>query len=49
MKVRNYGDAVGMPPPGVVPRGEAVFPDAATYDPRRAPNRHIAFGVGIHF
>ncbi len=34
---------------GSANRDEAVFPDAATYDPRPTPNRHIAFGVGIHF
>jgi|GEM_PF-546518 len=27
---------------------EAAFPDAATFDPARTPNRHVAFGVGIH-
>ena len=30
-------------------RDESAFPDAARFDPRRAPNRHIAFGVGVHF
>ncbi len=25
------------------------FPDAQTFDPRRSPNRHLAFGQGIHF
>lgn len=28
---------------------EAQFPDAETLDIRRTPNRHIAFGYGIHF
>jgi cytochrome P450 len=27
---------------------ETAFPDAAVFDPVRAPNRHVAFGVGIH-
>lgn len=27
---------------------EETFPDAATFDPARSPNRHVAFGVGIH-
>ena len=25
------------------------FPDAASFDPARNPNRHLAFGQGIHF
>jgi cytochrome P450 len=29
-------------------RDEAVFPDAFTFDIRRRPNRHIAFGAGAH-
>lgn len=28
---------------------ESVFPDALTFDIRRNPNRHLAFGYGIHF
>ncbi|WP_412027174.1 cytochrome P450 [Deinococcus yunweiensis] len=27
----------------------AQFPDAGTFDPARTPNRHLAFGNGIHF
>jgi len=27
---------------------EDTFPDAATFDPARTPNRHVAFGMGIH-
>ncbi|MFL5691924.1 MAG: cytochrome P450, partial [Ktedonobacteraceae bacterium] len=30
-------------------RDEQQFPDADTFDIRRTPNRHIAFGHGIHF
>lgn len=30
-------------------RDEAVFPDAATFDLRRTPNEHVAFGFGPHF
>jgi len=30
-------------------RDEAQFPNADTFDIRRTPNRHIAFGHGIHF
>lgn len=30
-------------------RDEAVFPDAGTFDLRRTPNEHVAFGVGPHF
>ncbi len=28
---------------------EAQFPNAETFDFRRTPNRHLAFGYGIHF
>ena len=28
---------------------EAQFPDAETFDIQRTPNRHLAFGYGIHF
>ncbi len=34
---------------GSANRDETVFPDAERFDPRRAPNRHLAFGYGIHF
>ncbi len=30
-------------------RDEAVFPDASTFDIRRSPNEHVAFGFGTHF
>lgn len=30
-------------------RDEAQFPNAAQFDVRRAPNRHLGFGHGIHF
>jgi cytochrome P450 family 142 subfamily A polypeptide 1 len=30
-------------------RDESVFPDAATFDIRRTPNDHVAFGFGTHF
>jgi cytochrome P450 len=34
---------------GSANRDEAIFPAAATFMPERTPNRHLAFGVGIHF
>ena len=34
---------------GSANRDEAQFPDADTFDIKRTPNRHIAFGHGIHF
>lgn len=30
-------------------RDESVFADSDTFDPRRKPNTHIAFGYGAHF
>ncbi len=30
-------------------RDEAAFPDAAAFDVARTPNRHLAFGHGIHY
>lgn len=34
---------------GSANRDEAVFPDADTFDLRRRPNKHIAFGIGPHY
>jgi cytochrome P450 len=34
---------------GSANRDEAQFPNADTFDIHRAPNRHLAFGYGIHF
>jgi cytochrome P450 len=34
---------------GSANRDETQFPDAETFDIHRTPNRHIAFGHGIHF
>jgi len=34
---------------GSANRDEEQFPDAARFDAERSPNRHIAFGHGIHF
>jgi cytochrome P450 len=41
------GDAVSVVL-GSANRDEAQFPHAATFDPTRDPNRHIAFGAGSH-
>lgn len=34
---------------GSANRDERVFDDPATFDPSRRPNRHIAFGKGVHY
>lgn len=34
---------------GSANRDEEQFPDAETFDFQRTPNRHLAFGYGIHF
>ncbi|HEY6541539.1 MAG TPA: cytochrome P450, partial [Ktedonobacteraceae bacterium] len=34
---------------GSADRDEEQFPNAATFDIHRSPNRHLAFGHGIHF
>jgi len=34
---------------GSANRDEAKFPNADTFDIHRSPNRHVAFGYGIHF
>jgi cytochrome P450 len=35
--------------PGAADRDEAQFPAAATFDIRRRPNKHLAFGIGPHY
>lgn len=30
-------------------RVTAQFADAITFDPARTPDRHLAFGLGVHF
>jgi cytochrome P450 len=42
------GDAVVVWP-GAADRDEEAFPDASTFDIRRKPNKHLAFGIGPHY
>lgn len=35
--------------PGAADRDEQVFPHASTFDIRRRPNKHLAFGIGPHY
>ncbi len=42
------GDRITMWYPSVN-RDEDIFPDADTFDIRRTPNDHLAFGIGEHF
>jgi cytochrome P450 len=34
---------------GAANRDEEVFPDAETFNLRRRPNKHVAFGIGPHY
>lgn len=34
---------------GSANRDPAQFPEPGTFDPARSPNRHLAFGNGVHF
>jgi cytochrome P450 len=34
---------------GAANRDEEVFPDAETFELRRRPNKHVAFGIGPHY
>lgn len=34
---------------GAANRDESVFPDSHTFDIRRRPNKHLAFGIGPHY
>lgn len=42
------GDAVLMSYPSAN-RDEDVFPDPFRFDVGRAPNKHLAFGFGVHY
>jgi cytochrome P450 len=35
--------------PGAADRDEEAFPHASTFDIRRKPNKHLAFGIGPHY
>lgn len=34
---------------GAANRDDEVFPDPETFEPRRRPNKHLAFGIGPHY
>jgi cytochrome P450 len=42
------GDAVVVWP-GSADRDDATFPEASTFNIRRKPNKHLAFGIGPHY